>query len=668
MEGIKKSAQVYSDLGLHLVAIKEGSKGPTTKNWHNEGINVKELNENQNIGLIHNLSSTCSIDIDSREDAIKVFQNYLGLDPVEMKRVYPCWRGKKDGIKFLFKMPNIDHVGIKKLIYKDNEQVITVFELRGSTTGTGVQDLLPPSVHPQGHRYEWINPLPSQFSDIPELPERLVELWSNWEIEEPGMLNCLGYFKPETIKRQLEPNVDSEDIITRFNATYSVENILLKNGYEKRGENRFLSPHSQTKTPGVILLDDGSIYSHHAGDLLGDGHSHDAFDVARILEANGDWKTAFNNARSDLGIPLVTYEKPIDIRAFKFFHASEAISNATPPKWVIKGICEEDSLIGIFGPPKSGKSFITVDMACCVATGRTYHEKKTKEGLVLYLAGEGHRGLSRRLLGWEMVNGTELKDSKLHYSERGVQILDELDAEMMRNEALTLVDTYGEAPKLVVVDTLARNFGPGNENSTEDMNRFVAQIDRYLREEFRCCVILVHHTGHHQLGRGRGSSVLPAALDWEYKVDKIDNELSEDWSLNLEQTLVKDGKPLNPMRFEFQETEFHNLLDEDGSPTTSGALITGIYVKPKATKELGKNQQVVLDAIKDLYHRKVREVREGGEDVYDVSVSQKELKAHIGDDMERSSLHEAKKSLNEKHKLIEKTEDGNYVPTDREYF
>ena len=77
---------------------------------------------------------------------------------------------------------------------------------------------------------------------------------------------------------------------------------------------------------------------------------------------------------------------------------------------------------------------------------------------------------------------------------------------------------------------------------------------------------------------------------------------------------------------------------------------------------------MVLDAIKDLYHRKVREVREGGEDVYDVSVSQKELKAHIGDDMERSSLHEAKKSLNEKHKLIEKTEDGNYVPTDREYF
>ena len=667
MKGIVEAAKSYSDLGLHLVAMNEGSKGPTTANWHTEGVNVNQLNERQNIGLIHNLSSTCSIDIDSRDDAVKVFQNYLGLNPIEMKKVYPCYRGKRDGIKFLFKMPNIDHVGIKKLTYKNDEDIVTVFELRVSTTGTGVQDLLPPSLHPLGHRYEWINPLPSQFADIPELPERLVELWQNWDIEEKAMLNCLGYFKPETVKRQLEPNVDSVDIIERFNSTYTVEQILVKHGYEKKGENRFLSPHSQTKTPGVIILEDGTIYSHHAGDLLGDGHSHDAFDVERILSANGDWKTAFNNARSDLGMPLVTYEKPIDVRAFKFFHASEAIEQATVPKWVIKGICEEDSLIGIFGPAKSGKSFITVDMACCVATGKDYHEKKSTEGLVLYLAGEGHRGLSRRVLAWEAVNDTKLKDSKLHYSERGVQILDELDAEMMRNEALTLVDTYGEPPKLVVIDTLARNFGPGNENSTEDMNRFVAQIDRFIREEFRCAVILVHHSGHGHFTRGRGSSVLPAALDWEYKVDKVDNDEEQEWSLNFEQTLVKDGRPLPPMRFNFQETEFHHLLDEEGQPTTSGALVSGIWSKPKTKRELGKNQQLVLDTLKNIYGSKVREARTSEEDVFEVFVTQKELKEALND-MSSGGLASAKKSLIEDHELIEEVGREQYVPKDREVF
>ena len=667
MNGIIEAAKSYSAIGFHLVAMKEGTKGPTTASWHTKGIDVDKLTEHQNIGLIHNLSSTCSIDIDSRNDAVKVFKNYLGLDPIEMKKVYPCYRGKRDGIKFLFKMPNIEHVGIKKLTYKNDADIVTVFELRGSTTGTGVQDLLPPSLHPLGHRYEWINPLPSQFADIPELPERLVELWQNFDVEEQGMLNCLGYFKPETVKRQLEPNVDSIDIIERFNSTYSVEQILVKHGYEKKGENRFLSPHSQTKTPGVILLEDGSIYSHHAGDLLGDGHSHDAFDVERILNANGDWKTAFNNARSDLGMPLVTYEKPIDVSAFKFFHASEAIKQATVPKWVIKGVCEEDSLIGIFGPAKSGKSFITVDMACCVATGKDYHDKKSNEGLVLYLAGEGHRGLSRRLLAWEAVNDTKLKDSKLHYSERGVQILDELDAEMMRNEALTLVDTYGEPPKLVVVDTLARNFGPGNENSTEDMNRWIANIDRFIREEFRCAVILVHHTGHGHLTRGRGSSVLPAALDWEYKVEKVDDNEEQEWSLNFEQTLVKDGRPLPPMRFNFQETEFHHLLDEEGQPTTSGALVSGIWSKPKIKRELGKNQQIVLDTLKNIYGSKVREARANEEDVFEVFVTQKELKEAVND-MTSGGLSNAKKALIEEHELIEEVGREQYVPKNREMF
>ena len=668
MNGIIEAAKSYSAIGFHLVAMKEGTKGPTTASWHTKGIDVDKLTEHQNIGLIHNLSSTCSIDIDSRNDAVKVFKNYLGLDPIEMKKVYPCYRGKRDGIKFLFKMPNIEHVGIKKLTYKNDADIVTVFELRGSTTGTGVMDVLPPSVHTQGHRYEWINPLPSQFADIPELPERLVELWQNFDVEEQGMLNCLGYFKPETVKRQLEPNVDSIDIIERFNSTYSVEQILVKHGYEKKGENRFLSPHSQTKTPGVILLEDGSIYSHHAGDLLGDGHSHDAFDVERILNANGDWKTAFNNARSDLGMPLVTYEKPIDVRAFKFFHASEAIKQATVPKWVIKGVCEEDSLIGIFGPAKSGKSFITVDMACCVATGKDYHDKKSNEGLVLYLAGEGHRGLSRRLLAWEAVNDTKLKDSKLHYSERGVQILDELDAEMMRNEALTLVDTYGEPPKLVVVDTLARNFGPGNENSTEDMNRWIANIDRFIREEFRCAVILVHHTGHGHLTRGRGSSVLPAALDGEYKVEKVDyDDDGLEWSLNFEQTLVKDGRPLPPMRFNFQETEFHHLLDEEGQPTTSGALVSGTWSKPKIKRELGKNQQIVLDTLKNIYGSKVREARANEEDVFEVFVTQKELKEAVND-MTSGGLSNAKKALIEEHELIEEVGREQYVPKNREMF
>ena len=299
-------------------------------------------------------------------------------------------------------------------------------------------------------------------------------------------------------------------------------------------------------------------------------------------------------------------------------------------------------------------------MACSVATGKDYHDRRSKEGLVLYLAGEGHRGLSRRLLAWEMVNDTKLKNSKLHYSERGVQILDDLDAEMMRNEALTIQDTYGEPPKLVIVDTLARNFGPGNENSTEDMNRWIANIDRFIREEFRCCVVLVHHTGHGHLARGRGSSVLPAALDWEYSVSKNDEEL--EWSLDLEQTLVKDGRPFTPMRFLFQETEFHHLLDEDGLPTTSGALVTGFYEKIKKENKLFPKQQELMDAFYSVYNRKLEETKQNDTNADDVFVTQEELRERCNFD-----ISDQKKAMLRDKRLIEVRPDK-FIPPKKKVF
>lgn len=655
MMGIISSAKEYDNLGFKLVAMQEGRKGPTQANWHNQGVDLNQLSENQNIGLIHNLSSTMCLDIDQREDAIEVFK-YLGLDPVLMKQIYPCYRGKKEGIKFIFKMPNIENVGIRKLTYKLENEVITVFELRGSTQATGCQDVLPPSLHPSGIRYEWVNNLPKTYEELPELPERLVEAWLNWEVDEKAMLNVLGHFKPEAVKRQTVNNDNSTEIIDLFNSKYTTTDVLLRNAYEQKG-NRFLSPHSTSGMPGLVLLDDGAIYSHHGGDALGDGKSHDAFDVARILESNGDWKTAFNNARNDLGLEKVTYEKPIDERAFKFFHASEAINQATAPKWVIKDIMEEDSLVGLFGSPKTGKSFLSVDMGCCVSTGTEYHGHKTKKGLVIYLAGEGHRGLSRRLLAWEMVKDRKLEHSLFHYSERGAAILDEHDVTMMRNEALTIQDNYKEAPKLFVIDTLARNYGSGDENSTQDMNRWIANVDRFIREEFRCAVMIVHHTGHNENNRGRGSSVLPAALDAEYKVTREGE--GQEFTIDLQQTLIKDGRPLEPMRFNFQETEFHNLLDEDGRPTTSGSLVQGVYIAPTKDKPIGKNQKELLEVLEKLYFNKVRLARLDDKDVAEIYVTQEELRDECKRDIskEKSSLLKAGR--------MEEIETFKFVPENR---
>lgn len=83
--------------------------------------------------------------------------------------------------------------------------------------------------------------------------------------------------------------------IKEFNQSISVHNVLIRNGYIKKGKN-YLRPNSSSKIPAVqvcLNCTDGveRIYS-HGGDTLNNGHAHDAFDCFRLLECGGDLNTA----------------------------------------------------------------------------------------------------------------------------------------------------------------------------------------------------------------------------------------------------------------------------------------------------------------------------------------------------------------------------------------
>jgi len=76
---------------------------------------------------------------------------------------------------------------------------------------------------------------------------------------------------------------------------------LERNGYRRVSAGRWICPDSPTGAAGVVALH-GRIYSHHASDILGDGHAHDSFDVLRLLEHNGDAREAARSAARELGL------------------------------------------------------------------------------------------------------------------------------------------------------------------------------------------------------------------------------------------------------------------------------------------------------------------------------------------------------------------------------
>lgn len=111
----------------------------------------------------------------------------------------------------------------------------------------------------------------------------------------------------EAIKSAAKPREtgkQSGGVIEAFNAAHDVGAILEQHGYQPRRGNRWLWPGSTSGIPGVRLLPDSNpqrVYSSHGGDPLSDRHGHDAFDLFRILEHDGDNSAAVKAAGQMMG-------------------------------------------------------------------------------------------------------------------------------------------------------------------------------------------------------------------------------------------------------------------------------------------------------------------------------------------------------------------------------
>jgi hypothetical protein len=200
----------------------------------------------------------------------------------------------------------------------------------------------------------------------------------------------------------------------------------------------------------------------------------------------------------------------MDTQRFVFLTAEQIVSQP-PPTWLIEGLIAEDSLAVLYGPPGSGKSFVAQEWALSVAAGRESLSHAVRQGDVAYVYAEGGGGMPVRLRAWREDRGP----LPLRFFGLPTPV-DMTDPE----EVDTLVEDMTGAeikPALIVIDTLARCFGGGNENVQQDMNAFVRGCDALRRAFPGVTVLVVHHTGW-DTSRERGSNVLRAASDTMIKL------------------------------------------------------------------------------------------------------------------------------------------------------
>jgi len=306
---IKEAARRYTTaLGWSIVPIPPGIKGPNGSGWNKPEKLIKtpdecdRIRDGWNIGVQLEESGIVSIDIDHIEYT-KIMLESLGLKYDELFDGAPRITGRPDRDKALFRAPP----GIKLTRHTltwpkqdENSKPVTVIEFRGGPN----QDVLPPSIHPDtGKPYTWRHPPDT----IPDLPAPLLAIMTQWDTFLPRMKNACPWdtkvFKPPTKKpRKTKPA--ETGVIQQFNDRVKVEDILRKHGYKQVARQRWLSPYSETGIPGVIVFDDGRVFSHHGSDPWADsGHSLDAFDLFCQMEHGGNMGAALDGAKRELNIP-----------------------------------------------------------------------------------------------------------------------------------------------------------------------------------------------------------------------------------------------------------------------------------------------------------------------------------------------------------------------------
>lgn len=180
-----------------------------------------------------------------------------------------------------------------------------------------------------------------------------------------------------------------------------------------------------------------------------------------------------------------------------------------------KGLCV------VWGPPGSGKSFFVLDLACAIARGLpTYHGKRIRPGIVIYMAMEGN--LQDRIgayIAHNNIQSGELGNLLVKHSALDFRSLDSV-----MTECAAIKEIVGSREvALVIIDTLARSMSGGNENNSDAMGGLIAGY-KFVEDLFDCCVMPLHHCGKAVENGMRGHSSLLGATDAEIEIRRTNGD------------------------------------------------------------------------------------------------------------------------------------------------
>ncbi len=212
------------------------------------------------------------------------------------------------------------------------------------------------------------------------------------------------------------------------------------------------------------------------------------------------------------------------------------------PTWMIEDLLRDDTYVGqLFGPPKTGKSFMVQEISCCLACGKSYGPFKIERAWrVVYINVEdpatqthirikniittigfnpdevGLIAKNLKMLNWQgkfgPINGPNSKDHE----------------HILLHE---IIESF--QPDLIIGDTKSR-LSYGSENSNSKQADLVRTLEEFLTQ-FGGPFLMVHHSTKSNDSTDRGASAWGSNIRLSMNLKKLDKGREVEYGLSKEE-------------------------------------------------------------------------------------------------------------------------------------
>ncbi|MBZ9943459.1 AAA family ATPase [Mesorhizobium sp. BR1-1-13] len=464
------------------------------------------------------------------------------------------------------------------------------------TRSTGGYIVAPGSRMTDGRDYVWLdsdgNPYwPDKIPEIAETPQWLVDLLSpRVELSEPrteyvyrpsygGYDDKPSHAEIAELLTFISPDCGYQDWVSVLMAIHSAlgaDGLPLADEWSSNGKGYRRGEVARKwkgfKSGGINLGSLCELARQGGADLAAISRHHKqsyentpSIDPTGIV-ANYDAKKAAPKQSEKTiqtsGTAQPTQPKPRSKERFEKTWFDE-IEEGAPKETLIKGLLGVGEYTTISGLPGTGKSVIVTDIACHVAAKMDWHGRKLKKhGLVVYVAAERKKLTERRMMAFRKHHG--VKDVPLLVVGGRLDFTRNLDDARALIALIKEAETETDLPCVwVIIDTLTRVFGAGDQNASKDMTKFVQSCDEILLAT-QAHVTAIHHSSWSG-ERGKGAIDLDGAVDASYMVKK------EHGKYRLVCDGTNDGDEGDILAFKMESIELSQ--DEDGEPTTAPVVV-----------------------------------------------------------------------------------------------